>query len=561
MPKRKLLTDSGIQPKQPKIEIRLPPEIWQKIFLNLPLKDLIVARLTCHRWRDAVGSSPGLRDKFWLKFPHDRNITMINRNYKPPGTVPASNVMFQLDNYSKIGSIAAWWPQVASTVTCLVMCGCEFPVDVLGHAPNLKSLDLISARFRRTGRVNFKLINLRRLSLKKSRPGPLACLITRLEELEFAIVDEEDGEIDEIVGLIQSAKSSLKELVLDVPQGCLRKLSLLTELNLKKVKLRDSYGYCYGFFEAIVQFVEAHPAIEELSLFNPLELHHVLRALPNLKRLFLGFSDPHVEHEGGYLPEENVLPEIPNVALSNLEHLQIDGNAGTAGRPTLLIQQGARLPKLKQLYLGSVFIPDDSLSELLRHSPDLRSMTLTICGFDSWHQLLSLITQPKRLQRLSFSVSNVFTVEDDPFNCPAPVTSLTYLKVGAPGNVPSDKLRTVFRLFPAVTELQLQDAAYDGGFIEEMCRSLAQLERLSVNGLGVSCEATTHLRQYCHKLRYLRLYESWAIPPEDIAYFSKRLDNFYYNRINSSGEDSDLLGILEILKQLSDELSVLLNYC
>ncbi|KAL1400999.1 hypothetical protein pipiens_006968 [Culex pipiens pipiens] len=269
MPKRKLLTDSGIQPKQPKIEIRLPPEIWQKIFLNLPLKDLIVARLTCHRWRDAVGSSPGLRDKFWLKFPHDRNITMINRNYKPPGTVPASNVMFQLDNYSKIGSIAAWWPQVASTVTCLVMCGCEFPVDVLRHAPNLKSLHLISARF-------------------------------------------------------------------------------------------------YHINE-----------------------HYTV----------------------------------------SVETLQINISA--------------------------------------------------VC-FKIWHA---------------------------------------------------------------------------------WCRSLTQLERLTVNGLGVSCEATTHLRQYCHKLRYLRLDESWAIPPEDIAYFSKRLDNFYYNRINSSGEDSDLLDILEILKQLSDELSVLLNYC
>lgn len=270
MPKRKLLTDSGIQPKQPKIEVRLPPEIWQKIFLNLPFKDLVVARLTCHRWRDVIGSSPGLRDKFRLKIPHDRNITKISRIYKPPGTVPASNVTFQLDNYSKIGSIAAWWPQIASTVTSLVMSGCEFPVNVLGHAPNLKSLQLISARFGRTGRVNFKLINLRRLSLKNSRPGPLARLITRLEELEFAIVDEKDGEIDEIVELIQSAKSSLNELVLHVPEGYLRKLSLLTELNLKKVKLRDSYCYCYGFFEAIVQFVEAHPAIEELTLFNPL---------------------------------------------------------------------------------------------------------------------------------------------------------------------------------------------------------------------------------------------------------------------------------------------------
>lgn len=247
------------------------------------------------------------------------------------------------------------------------------------------------------------------------------------------------------------------------------------------------------------------------------------------------------------------------MALSNLEHLQIDGKAGTAGWPTLLIQQGARLPKLKQLYLGSVFIPDDCLSELLRHSPDLRSMTLTMCDFDSWHQLLSLITQPKRLQRLSFSVSGVTTVENDPFNCPVPVTSLKYLKVGAPGNVPSDKLRTVFRLFPAVTELKLQDAAYDGEFIEEMCRSLAQLDRLTVNGLGASCEVTTLLRLHCHKLRYLRLDEFWTIPPEDIAYFSKRLDNFYYSRIDFSGEDSDLLGILECLKRLRYKLSVRLN--
>ncbi|EDS28137.1 predicted protein [Culex quinquefasciatus] len=195
---------------------QLPQEILEQIFLNLNARDLLHVRRTCLRWRDAVGSCPGLRDKFRLTYPPRKFWMTIP---KPPGTVPASTVEFQLfSKYLKIGDIDPWWPQIASTVTCLVMTRCEFPLNMLRHAPNLKSLELYFARI-----------------------GPLGRMTTRLESLECVIgIDSKHCVIAE---LIQSSKSSLKKLVLDV-----------SRCYLKTISLPD--------------FAQAHRSIDELTIVN-----------------------------------------------------------------------------------------------------------------------------------------------------------------------------------------------------------------------------------------------------------------------------------------------------
>uniref|UniRef100_A0A8D8MMP4 (northern house mosquito) hypothetical protein n=1 Tax=Culex pipiens TaxID=7175 RepID=A0A8D8MMP4_CULPI len=540
MPKRKHSTRSRSGAKRPSFDLPLPPELLERIFLNLEFKELLQARRTCRRWRDAIASCPELRDRFLLQFPHDRAITKINRNYKPLGDFPAANVEFKLADYSKIGSINAWWPRVACTVTCLAMRGCEFAVDVLRHVPNLKSLELDSVRIGGVGRVDFKLKNLRKLVLKEARPGPLRGMIVRLEVLECRSEVEDLEDLRSIVGLIKSAQTSLVELILDVPASYLKDIAQLTEMRLKKVNL-NAFASRMTYGATLIPFAEAYTSIEDLTIVDSLDeepLHTMLRSQSNLKRLELKFASPIIDYNEDQ--ELNTLPAIPT-GLSTLEHLRIEC-VDDSGWPKLNFQRGCRFPKLKQLHLEALVVKGESLRRSLRYSPNLTQLTLDSCDFTSWNQLLRVITQPKALRSLSFTTYEVMkTLEEEPISA-KPCKSLRYLQLNVPelDEVPRARVFALFRLFPHLTELRIESGVNDE-LVKEVCRKLTRLERLTLRVGSTTHRAVLYIRHYCRNLKYLTLMGIWKLEVEDMHYFVQKLDRFSHGRFEFVGELRNLI--------------------
>ncbi|XP_052564360.1 uncharacterized protein LOC128093023 [Culex pipiens pallens] len=448
---------------------QLPQEILEQIFLNLNARDLLHVRRTCLRWRDAVGSCSGLRDKFRLTYPPRKFWMTIP---KPPGTVPASTVEFQLfSKYLKIGDIDPWWPQIASTVTCLVMTRCEFPLNMLRHAPNLKSLELYFARIGGSHRVNFKLNNLRSLSLKYT------------ESLECVI--DIDSKHCVIAELIQSSKSSLKKLVLDV-----------SKRYLKTISLPD--------------FAQAHRSIDELTIVNSTDddaMLKILQASTNLKRLKLKYPMPSDDDYDGILM-------IPNLEW--------------------------HLPKLQELVIISFFLKGESLCRSLRSSPNLRSMILVRCEFESWNQLFRLITQPKSLCSLTFTRFYCIKKDEDEPILTNPSESLRYLRIRANRRVqlPSAK---VFALFPHLTELiHVLDYQLSDVLVKEACRTLTRLERLTMgDGRTTTHCAVAYIRRYCRDLKHLTLLGYWRLKKTDKQYLEQNMVSFRLCRIDWLRFDND----------------------
>ena len=165
-------------------------------------------------------------------------------------------------------------------------------------------------------------------------------------------------------------------------------------------------------------------------------LYEVLRALPKLKRFNLGLKEIGISRY-------RELPKIPNV-LPNLEYLHIEWKTSyyvDISGPKLCIPSDLRLPKLRDLYLQNVTLSGDSLSNFLSNTPALHTMTLHECDFDSWPQLLHLITQPKALRHLKLTSFQVTDFEDEPFHCQQPLASLRCLELGDYMGTPSVKVR------------------------------------------------------------------------------------------------------------------------
>lgn len=218
---------------------------------------------------------------------------------------------------------------------------------------------------------------------------------------------------------------------------------------------------------------------------------------------------------------------------------------------------------LRELHLETVTLVGDSLSNVLRNSPHLHSMTLNECDFDSWHQLLQLITQPVSLRNLKLTSFQVHWFEDEPFHCQQqPLANLRCLELGEYVGQANERVHELFHLFPQLTELRFGPKAnVDDDLVLEMCQTLTQLERLTVHSGRTTHASTDNVKRCCRNLKHFTLQSPfWNLEKDDFVYFSKHLQSFTYRGIEFKADISDALlssivKLLDLMVPLWDYLS------
>lgn len=250
----------------------LPSEVWEKIFLYLPTDQLGSIRQTCHYFKNVVRHCRALRDRIHLHFPKHQ---VLKKSYNPHSAPPASSAFFM---HTTIEDTGSWWSPIGVMITELVLVACEFPLDLLRLTPRLKTLTLRDVKLCCDGplEVNFELKELEKLAVEVGREGDPAVLVvlgqiaTRLKVLDCIGKYKRSSHLHGLVKLVAAAQDTLDELVFHPDSSIICALLQFQRLKLKRVTFKAEYFGQKNFLDEpeIVEFVRAHPTIEELKMDN-----------------------------------------------------------------------------------------------------------------------------------------------------------------------------------------------------------------------------------------------------------------------------------------------------
>lgn len=179
--------------------------------------------------------------------------------------------------HTTIEDTGSWWSPIGVMITELVLVACEFPLDLLRLTPKLKTLTLRDVKlFDDPSAVDFELKELEKLAVEVGREGDPAVLVvlgqiaTRLKVLDCIGKYKRSSHLHGLVKLVAAAQDTLDELVFHPDSSIICALLQFQRLKLKRVTFKAEYFGQKNFLDEpeIVEFVRAHPTIEELKMDN-----------------------------------------------------------------------------------------------------------------------------------------------------------------------------------------------------------------------------------------------------------------------------------------------------
>ncbi|XP_039453455.1 uncharacterized protein LOC120432329 [Culex pipiens pallens] len=150
-------------------EPAFPTELWELIFGFLPGNAICRLRLVCRRWRDIVGSCPGLLDRLRMtleRIDESENFLM-DEDFVVPPLPPVSQVL--LDNWDIVS--VGWWPEVGLKLREISLFRCtvfmEALLEMVQRSKNLKSLRLRTVWLKANGpfATSFRQEGMRQLTM------------------------------------------------------------------------------------------------------------------------------------------------------------------------------------------------------------------------------------------------------------------------------------------------------------------------------------------------------------------------------------------------------------
>lgn len=238
----------------------LPNEVWEHIFWHLSAQQLLLIRLTCHRFRNIVSSCPVLRDKLCLRF----SINERDQEFNPLPVPAATNVMF---SSSKLRNITSWWTSIGEMVTSLTLNECSFQMDMLASTPNLKRLDISKGSFDEQT-LDFQLNKMEYLVLAEANSAigeSIVRITPHLIGLDISKCLIDLDHIDTWLQMIEVVQTTLHEIKVDAEPTILEGLSELPQLKLKRVTIMGNWN-CWTDESALLEFARSQPTIEKLDM-------------------------------------------------------------------------------------------------------------------------------------------------------------------------------------------------------------------------------------------------------------------------------------------------------